>query len=66
MSGDGDTVCEILQPGQSIKPNVSANTAQQLILQYFRFQVTRIKELNSYDDNNFFVEVCPQKSFHAI
>ncbi len=62
MSGDdgmrsGTTTGSSLEPGQSIKPNVSPNAAQDLVLRHFAFTVTRIKELNSYDDNNFYVEV---------
>jgi len=59
MSGDTGPEAEglVLKPGQSIRPNVSTELAKELILTHFGYQVTRIKELNSYDDNNFFVEV---------
>ena len=47
----------ILKPGERIKPNVTPKQAEQMILQEFGFRVTRMKELNSYDDINYFVEV---------
>lgn len=46
-----------LQPGQRIKPNVSVNQAKKLIEEYYELQVESIRELNSYDDNNFYVKV---------
>lgn len=46
-----------LQPGQRIKPNVSVNQAKKLIEEYYELKVESIRELNSYDDNNFYVKV---------
>lgn len=46
-----------LQPGQRIKPNVSVNQAKKLIEEYYELNVESIRELNSYDDNNFYVKV---------
>ncbi|CAL8106834.1 unnamed protein product [Orchesella dallaii] len=56
MSPSGDSASATLQPGQSIKPNVSSSTAQKLIEEYYGLEVESIKELNSYDDNNFYVK----------
>lgn len=47
-----------LQPGQRIKPNVSVEQAKKLVESLYNLQVETIKELNSYDDNNFYVKVC--------
>lgn len=46
-----------LQPGQRIKPNVSLDQAKKLVEEYYKLEVESIKELNSYDDNNFYVKV---------
>lgn len=46
----------ILQPGQRIKPRVTPETTKSWILQQYGVHVTRIKELNSYDDINYLVE----------
>ncbi|ODN06024.1 Hydroxylysine kinase [Orchesella cincta] len=56
MSPSGDSGSATLQPGQRIKPNVSLSTAQKLIEEHYGLQIESIKELNSYDDNNFYVK----------
>ncbi|CAL8125445.1 unnamed protein product [Orchesella dallaii] len=55
MSPSGDTPT-ILQPGQKIKPNVSLLLAQKLVEEHYGLKVESLKELNSYDDNNFYVK----------
>jgi len=52
---------ETLEPGKSIKPNVNSELAKKLILEHFGYQVSKIEELNSYDDNNFYTEVILEK-----
>ena len=47
----------MLQPGQSIRPQMSQKTAIGLIESLFGLQVKTIKELNSYDDRNYFITV---------
>ena len=44
-----------LEPGQQIRPSVSANGAILLIERLYGVKVHAIKELNSYDDRNFLV-----------
>ena len=63
MSGEnvnktgGGNPASILQPGQSIKPCVNTNLAIKLIKEHFGYDTVKIKQLNSYDDMNFLVEV---------
>ncbi|ODN04830.1 Hydroxylysine kinase [Orchesella cincta] len=56
MSPSGDTGSTNLQPGQRIKPNVTLSVAQTLVEKHYGLQLESIKELNSYDDNNFYVK----------
>lgn len=56
MAGGDTASISTLQPGQSIRPNVSVEKAQELVQQLYGIQVESIKELNSYDDNNFYVK----------
>jgi hydroxylysine kinase len=53
----GDEASTTLQPGQSIKPNLSLEEAKELIKEHFGQDVSSIKELNSYDDKNYYVKV---------
>lgn len=47
----------MLQPGQVIRPVVGETTAAKLVLKLFGLTVSSIKELNSYDDRNFLIQV---------
>lgn len=47
----------MLQPGQVIKPVMEEENAKALALKLFGLTVTSIKELNSYDDRNFLIQV---------
>ena len=47
----------ILQPGQQIRPVVEKDAAATLALKLFGLTVSSIKELNSYDDRNFYITV---------
>lgn len=47
----------VLQPGQVIKPVMEEENAKALALKLFGLTVTSIKELNSYDDRNFLIQV---------
>ena len=54
----GDTsAATMLQPGQTIRPQLSQQTAIGLIESLFGVHVKTIKELNSYDDRNYFISV---------
>ena len=54
----GDTsAATMLQPGQTIRPQLSQQTAIGLIESLFGLHVKTIKELNSYDDRNYFISV---------
>ncbi|KAK2176613.1 hypothetical protein NP493_652g03063 [Ridgeia piscesae] len=54
----GDTsAATMLQPGQTIRPQLSQQTAIVLIESLFGLHVKTIKELNSYDDRNYFISV---------
>ena len=56
----------MLQPGQQIRPQTNTTIAINLIKQLYGLTVTRIKELMSYDDRNYFVEVQPEHSNRNI
>ncbi len=47
----------LLKPGQQIKPHVPNEVVHQLVLKLYNLEVASVKELNSYDDKNFHVEV---------
>ena len=47
----------LLKPGQRIKPQVTEDDVKRLLLKLYNLEVGSIKELNSYDDRNFFVKV---------
>lgn len=47
----------LLKPGQRIKPHVTEEDVKRLLLKLYHLEVDTIKELNSYDDKNFFVKV---------
>ena len=46
-----------LQPGQQIKPNVSQEEIFDLVRKLYNLEVDTVKELNSYDDRNFYITV---------
>ena len=61
--GDSNTSgSTMLQPGQSIRPCVTPEQARALIERLYGLQVTRIKELVSYDDRNFHIWVSDHHS----
>jgi hydroxylysine kinase len=48
----------LLQPSEKvIKPSISQENAVEVIKELYGFSVTEIKELNGYDDRNFFFSV---------
>jgi len=53
----GDDNSLMLQPGQEIKPKVTNEDVHRLVRKFYNLEVTSIKELNSYDDKNFFIKV---------
>jgi len=53
----GDSENLMLQPGQQIKPDVTPEDVHRLVQQFYNLEVTSVKELNSYDDRNFFIKV---------
>ena len=52
----------ILQPGQLLRPQTSPQIAIELVVRLYGLTVTNVKELNSYDDRNYYVHV---KSDHC-
>ncbi|XP_018333576.1 hydroxylysine kinase [Agrilus planipennis] len=47
----------ILQPGQSIKPEVTKDASKTMIKDLYSLNCDSIKELNGYDDKNYIVSV---------
>lgn len=47
----------MLEPGQQIKPEVTVEDVHRLVRTFYNLEVISVKELNSYDDRNFFVKV---------
>ena len=47
----------LLKPGQQIKPYVPVELVHSLAQNLFNLEVTSVKELNSYDDRNFYIKV---------
>ncbi|RZC37182.1 hydroxylysine kinase [Asbolus verrucosus] len=47
----------ILQPGASIKPKVSEDDVKEILSEVYGLKCMSIKELNGYDDNNYYVKV---------
>lgn len=58
---------ELLKPGQQIKPYVSNEIVHQLVKKLYNLEVLAVKELNSYDDKNFHIQVyfCSFKIFYT-
>ncbi|XP_068212323.1 hydroxylysine kinase [Palaemon carinicauda] len=55
----------VLKPGQIIRPIVNADDVPDLVSRLYGLTVTSVKELNSYDDKNFHVQVTgPSKNPH--
>ena len=52
--------------GEVIRPQVSVAAAQRLVENLYGLTVTKIKELDSYDDRNFKVEVSSSKNPHIV
>ncbi|XP_050691555.1 hydroxylysine kinase-like [Eriocheir sinensis] len=52
----------VLQPGQVIRPVMDEENAKTLARKLFGLTVTSIKELNSYDDKNFHLQVESESS----
>lgn len=46
-----------LQPGRLIRPMISVQVAHQLVQNLYGLRADSVKEMNSYDDRNFFVTV---------
>lgn len=47
----------LLKPGQQIKPYVPNEVIHQLVKKLYNLEVLSMKELNSYDDKNFHIQV---------
>lgn len=52
-----------LQPGQNIKPPFEADQVATFVERHYGMKVTKVKELNSYDDRNFHVRVEDGKEY---
>lgn len=52
-----DSVEIVLKPGQQIKPYVPNEVVHQLVKKLYNLEVSSVKELNSYDDKNFYIMV---------
>lgn len=48
---------EVLQPGAQIKPVLSVEEAKKLVEHLFGICAVKIKELDAYDDKNYYIEV---------
>ncbi len=51
------TEMNILQPGQIIRPQVTEEQAVSLVECLYGLKVTSIKQMNSYDDRNYYIKV---------
>ena len=47
----------LLQPGQIIRPVVKIDDVPSLVQKLYGLSVTSARELNSYDDKNFHIQV---------
>lgn len=47
----------VLSPGTIIRPEIDQESARKLIESLYGFKVQTIKEVKSYDDRNFYIEV---------
>lgn len=58
----------LLQPGRLIRPMISVKVASQLVQNLYGLTAKSVKEMNSYDDRNFFVSVeqDPKHNNHFI
>lgn len=50
-----------LQPGQTIRPQVDCEKAVQLVETLYSLKVLEVRQLDSYDDRNFHVQVSPER-----
>jgi hydroxylysine kinase len=48
---------EVLQPGVQIKPVLTVNEAKIIAEKVFGIYVESIKELDAYDDKNYYIKV---------
>ncbi|XP_046329602.2 hydroxylysine kinase-like [Haliotis rufescens] len=61
-NGEKYTTCTVQQPGEVIRPVVSKGMVEDIIHKMYGLTVTEVKELDSYDDRNYFVRVEEQHS----
>ncbi|XP_064083497.1 hydroxylysine kinase-like [Macrobrachium nipponense] len=55
----------VLKPGQLIRPIVNTSEVPALVSRLYGLTVTSVKELNSYDDKNFYIQVAgPSQNPH--
>lgn len=59
-----ETADTLLKPGEQIKPNVPSEVIHSLLKDLYNLEVESFKELNSYDDKNFFIKVLVIIYFH--
>ncbi|XP_047501616.1 hydroxylysine kinase-like [Penaeus chinensis] len=50
----------LLQPGQIIRPMLKKTEVPALVAKLYGLTVVSVKELNSYDDKNYFIQVQPK------
>ena len=55
-------MAEVLEPGVVIKPQMDKDQAISWIWHLYGLKATNVKELNSYDDRNFFFKIDPDES----
>lgn len=53
---------DLLQPGEIIKPQTDETIARHLLKEWFSLEVIEIREMNSYDDRNYFVKLLNNSS----
>lgn len=55
----------LLKPGQKIKPPVGPNDVPSLVNRIYALNVIQVKELNSYDDRNFYIKTEPHADYYG-
>jgi len=53
---------DVLEPGEIIRPTLSADEAEELLYRLYGLKPRSVKELNSYDDRNFLFKVDSETS----
>ena len=57
MESKEDKPVGLLQPGEVIKPLIDKDDIPDLVKRLYNLNVTSMKELKSYDDKNYLIQV---------